>query len=222
MDHRWSALALAWLVATAACAAEPPRLLDVQKREVDFRTLDHHLELATAARQAAAAGPAAEAVATMDLLPMAASPRTVSRMTGELAEIREWLRQRSEDLYAEAMAARVANDFKVAVKRWLLAVKCDPSVMIRDDRGLKDLALGALRKAAAQPAPKPEIVFQLGRYSWLFGDLAAAAAAFEQHGALETDAYKRWRGQLWRDRMRTELGTAAGDARRGGAVSISR
>jgi hypothetical protein len=188
---------------------------------LECQSVEYQLAIAREARNKGAAAPVAEALATADLLPARATPGEVAAPT-EVASHRQWLEQKGDELYVKAMAALDAGDRKTAVKSYLVAVKCATTVMARDDRGLRDLALGALRQMADKHPEKPGLRFQVGYYSWLFGDLPASRAAFDRYEAEEKDPYRRWRGQVWRERVIAEHQRALADERAAAATAKAR
>lgn len=205
----------------AVAAGAPQTLLDVQKAPIaQTRTVEHHVLLGCAARDADQPALVAEAIAVVGLLPAQVAPRSLGMVGAELPRLREYLWSKAEQLYKKAIAAHDAGDLKTAVKSYLVALKCDPAVMSRDDRGLGKRGLEALRKVAAKPPERPDLKFQLGWYSHLFGDAAGAVAALEAHQAVQIDPYKLWRAGLWLARIRAEVNlSAAPAAQPGGAIA---
>lgn len=179
-----------------------------------FQTAEHQLTLARAAFKAGTVAPLAEAVETATL--MGANDPALPAM-------KQWLSIKATELFARAMTAQAAGDLKTAVKSYLVAIKCDRSLLANDDRGLRGTALGALRRMADKHPEKPALRFQLGFYSWLCGDLPAAREALAAHETAQTDPYLRWRGQLWLQTVSEEAARSAAQValapkRTGGAV----
>ena len=185
-------------------------------------TVEYHVALGRAARHANAAAQAAEASATAGIMPAQVAPSMIGLVSAEMPVLREWLRRRADDLYEKSGTALAAGDRKTAVKAYLVAVKCDPAVLTRDDRGLGKLGMDALRALAAKHPEKAELAFQLGYYSWIFGDAAGAITALQAQQRSEKDAYKLWRGKLWLQVIQADVARSAGDetspARPGGAI----
>lgn len=212
-------------IAATASAAVAQTLAELAKKPLaECQTVEYQLAVARAGRAAGAAGPVAEAVETAKLLPVTAGGPSTAE-TAELADDRTWLEARGGDLYTKALEAQAAGDLKTAVKSYLLAVKCNQAVLGRDDHGLREIALGALRKMADKHPEKPVLRFQLGFYSYLFGDLTGAGAAFAAHDAAQTDPYLKWRGGLWIKAVEQDTAlmakAAATPLRTGGAVGAS-
>jgi tetratricopeptide (TPR) repeat protein len=223
-------LATAWSTAAPAAAATPDpvhgadRLLHVQRiaaepgrgREAlgrlerlplaECQSMDYQMTLACAARDAGAASQAAEAVATITLLPARLESSTIGIFGHELTDLRAWLTATGESLYCQALSASATGDLKVAVKSYLVAIKCDQALLARDDRGLAKLGLQALRRMSERQPERPDLQFQLGYYSYLMGDIRGAVDAFEAHSRVQPLAYDRWRGALWLAAARAELG----------------
>lgn len=182
----------------------------------DRQSADHQLSIARTARAAGTPAPVAEALATAELLSAGAAANP------EIASHRQWLAEQGTQLYAKAMTALDAKDYKTAVKSYLVAVKCDASILGRDDRGLRDASIGALRRMADKHPEKPALRFQVGYYSWLFGDLPGAQAALDRYQAEESDPHKRWRGQMWRQRITFEHQRMIADERAAAVAAKAR
>ena len=225
------------LAAGVACAQAPSRLLDVSKalqdasrgKEVmaqlaqfpfgECQTVEYHVAMAKAARNANVPARAAEAFGIVNLLPAQVTPSAIGMVGTELPVLRSWLTAKSEELYKKAVAAKAAGDMKTAVKSYLVAVKCDASVMSRDDSGLGSLGLNALKKLAAAHPEKVDLQFQLAYYDYLFGDSRGAIAALESHQKSQTDVYKKWRAGIWLATIKA--GEAGPAPRQGGAIAAT-
>lgn len=216
----------AWLALSAQGAlaqAAPRDLLEVQKSLVDAiqaketlahlarlplakcTTVEYHVTVGRAAVRADAAAQVAEAVATAAILPPQVAPGTIGFVSEELPALREWLDKRGDELYERAMIAHDAHDLGSAVRAYLVAVKCSPALLAREDQGLGAIGLRALRKMVDRHPEKPDLKFQLGYYRYLFGDTSGAVSALEQHQGAESDPYRKWRGRTWLATMRADL-----------------
>lgn len=208
------------LCAGPSRAADGPLKLLEQQTLAESQTVEHHVALGRTARQADRPAEVAEALALVSMLPPQVAPRAIGMVGTELPRLREYLRQRGAQLFDAAMAAHAAGDLKTAVKSYLVSLKCDASLMSRDDRGLGKLGLDALRKMSVKHPERADLKFQLGFYSHLFGDSAAAVAALEAQQQQETDPYKRWRGGLWLRMIQAETAASAPTGTRpGGAIA---
>jgi hypothetical protein len=153
------------------------------------QSADFHWAMARACQAADKAGPSAEAVALYSILP--ARPRR------DLEPVKAWLAKKGEESFAMARTAQASGDMKTAVKRFLVAVKCNPSLLGEDDRGLRDMASGALGRLCDRNPTRPDYRYHLGFYGNLFGETPTAVEAYQAVVQMETDPYKKWRAQTW-------------------------
>jgi hypothetical protein len=191
-----------WLKEFESCMTQPGTAASgvgyLEKlTEAERRSADYHWALARAYQAVDKPCPAAEAIATYRILP-AGTKR-------DLAPVVAWLATRSRASYERALAAHEAGDLKTAVKSFLVAVKCDPAVLSKDDHGLRALAGDALVRLVNRDPVRPEVRFHRAYYGVLFGETEAAVRGFEMLGMMETDLYKKWRAKVWLDRIRQDL-----------------
>lgn len=225
-------LLVIWLALTASgfLIAAPRDLLAEKQATVDLNkealarlsrlplaertTVEHHVAVARAAASVDDAAQVAEAVGTAGLLPAQATPRSIGFVSEELPPLREWLEKRADEYYESAVMALRSNDMKAAARSYLLAVKCNPALLGREDHGLAKLSLGALQRMVGRYPDRTDLRFQLGYYSYLLGDTGGAVTALEQHQTTQTEPYKKWRGQVWLAVIRADrdLTRAAGAA----------
>lgn len=195
--------AAAWVDDMDALLAQQPgsgkAVVDVLERLplADRETPDYHWLLARAHRDAGQAGPAAEAVATYALL----DPRG----SRDLAEVRAWLARRGDELARAAQAARQRADLLVAVRAFLVAAKCNPALLSRDENDMGAEALAVVQRAIDAHPDRVAYRFQLGFFLYLSGKLELARDAWRAYLALERDPYRAWRARTWLARAEWEL-----------------
>lgn len=163
---------------------------------------------AQAARAAGKSSAAAEALDTLALLaPTSGKP---------IAGIRQWLVTQADKLYQAAAGATPAER-AMALKAWLNAIKCDPSLLARDDLALREVALPSIKKIMIKQPDRVDLHFQLGFFAYRFGDLAGAAQSFRDHGQATQDPWQKWRSQIWASACQRDL-----DAQRTSDADIAR
>jgi len=149
------------------------------------QTIAYHRTLAVVSQVANEPTTAAEALLVLDAL------RKSSAEDPEA--VRAWLRKQAEGLYSDAMAALAAHDASGAAKAYIRAVRAHQSVLGRDDKGLRDTTLSALKKRAEKGAPQAHASWSYGVYAYLCGQHEDAARALRLTESLETDPYLKWR-----------------------------
>jgi tetratricopeptide (TPR) repeat protein len=175
------------------------------------QTAEYHWALAQAFKAAAKPCPAAEAVATYGILP--------HENARDLAAVNTWLKAQSRRYLALSTKAKAAGNLKVALKAYLAAVKCDPSVVSKDPTGLKATASAAIGRLVSKDPSRPESQHLQGFFSYLFGDSATALRCFGALADLESDPYKKWRAQIWREWIRRESKEAVAKSALAAAVA---
>lgn len=217
-------LAVALLIACATCACADPVQSSLSGRLAQAEALlatppaalamlealplserqsqDYHWMLARAAHAADRPALAAEAAATATLL-LPGAPR-------DFAPVRQWLATRARQAQARALA-QASTHPALAAAAYLDAVKADGAVLADDDRGLRAGSLGLLREQRVHAPADPALAFELGWHLYFQGESAAARRAFAEAVPLEPDPYRKWRDQLWVDRLDREAAAARAD-----------
>jgi hypothetical protein len=194
--------AAAWLAKFEQTMADPgaaPAALEMLRAlpQGAKQTSDYHWALARAYQAADQPSAAAEAVATYGILPPN-PPR-------DLTPIKNWLSERSNTLYSRATESIHAGDGKTGIKSFLQAVKCDPAVLVKDNAGVGDASLQALKRLVEKRPEKNDYRFQLGFISYLYGKSDVCEQALRAYIPREKDPYKAWRAHTWLGRIRWEL-----------------
>ena len=115
----------------------------------------------------------------------------------EVQPVQAFLKRRAGQSYILAMAAKKVNKPKDAVKAYMDAVRLDSTVLLKEDQGLREMALKAMRATVEKRPERTDLHFLLGVYSQAAGESSTAIKSFQDCMIHEKDPYLRWRAEAW-------------------------
>ena len=123
----------------------------------------------------------------------------------DTSAVEKWIRTKATEEYKAAVEAQKKGDRANGVKGYLRAIELDPAIQGKDDHGLSDLSQKMLANAVQKKPTEPALRFKHAVCSYLFGRLSDAASSFDTYCKIEKSPYQAWRGKLWLDKVNAEL-----------------
>lgn len=115
----------------------------------------------------------------------------------ELDIVTKYLKGRAQASYGVALAAHKGKKLKDAVKWYMDAVRVDSSILLKDDQGLRETALKAMRQTVEKRPERIDLLYLLGIYSQAAGETGTATKSFQDYLIKEKDPYLKWRAEAW-------------------------
>ena len=153
------------------------------------KTVEWHVAVARAYADVLKQYDAADALLMLGILDPTPHP--------EVQPVQNFLRRRAGQSYILAMAAKKVNKPKDAVKAYMDAVRLDSKILLKEDQGLRETALKAMRTTVEKRPERTDLHFLLGVYSQAAGENGTAIKNFQDCVASEKDPYLRWRAEAW-------------------------
>lgn len=178
----------ALILALALLASPDPRhaLDTLLAQPLDAKTtVSWHVAVARAAKAADSALWASRALMVLELY-LKPSPAP------DLADVKRWLAEKGLKHHRLALDALGRGDEAAAAKEYLLAVRCDQSVLGFENRRLRERSMTVLDGLVRAHSADPQYWGHLAYYSYFYGKLDQARDALEHGLALQKDPYLRW------------------------------
>lgn len=153
------------------------------------QTVEYHIAVARAYADVLKQYDAADALLMLGIIDRTPHP--------EVAPVQTFLKKRAGQSYILAMAAKKVNKPKDAVKAYMDAVRLDSTVLLKEDQGLREMALKAMRSTVEKRPERTDLHFLLGVYSQAAGESGTAIKSFQDCMIHEKDPYLRWRAEAW-------------------------